>query len=153
MIDWDLYPTRGRTQWFAAMNAQRPCGVGFGYTAVTTGATGIYSQFNLPFTLTTTELTSPEDLNWEAATTRPGFTLPALLNRKINPFTGDNEWVLFIPRDLPGQSVVVSVAQSFPNLRTRFNAPKALDQFTNPIPQLPNQWTFTPLTRWQVETP
>jgi len=151
MIDWNLYPSRGRTQWFAAVHANRPSGVGFGYHIVTTEATGIYAIFNTPIRLITTEGTTEEDLVWVAEAIPPGFTAAPLLSRKINPMTQENEWNLFVPRDLPGTNIIVKANQSFPNLRLAFTLPQAQDQFGDPIPELPSQWTFTPLTRQQVE--
>lgn len=152
-LDWSLYPTSGRTQWFGAVHANRPSGVGFGYSFVTSHATGLYAYFNTDRTVITTELASEEDLNWESATTPPGFTAAPLLNRKINPITNNNEWVLFIPRDMPGQTIIVAVNQSFPNLRNPFIAPPAADPFGDPIPELPDPWMFMPLTRHQATNP
>ena len=150
MVDWANYPISGRTQWFAGSFCQRPCGVGYGYVLQTTNATGLYAQFNVPL-VCITDLGGVEvDLNWKSLSIPVGFIDVATLNRKVNPISSNIEWNVFIPRDPPGQTIIINLAQTIPNLRFRFATPPAADEFLQPIDECPSPWNVTPMTREQV---
>ncbi len=149
-LDWNDYPTSGRTQWFGGGFADRPCGVGYGYTVVTTGAKGIYKQFNEPWQLRTREDTDPALLHWDSDSIPPGFSGLLILSRSLNAISEDITWVLScvnLDITLTFLSVVVQVE---PNLRLRFTTPTTVNPFSLPIENIPNGFTITPLTRQQA---
>lgn len=149
-VDWDDYPTSGRTQWFAAIRAQRPCGVGYGYSVVTTGATGNYAQFNVPWILITDLSTDETKLQYDSETIPPGFTTPLTLLKDTPGPLFDIFWAMVVDRANPLRSMLSQFDQTEPNLRNRFTMPAMRDGISDPVVECPNPWTVTPLTREQV---
>lgn len=151
VLDWSLYPTNGRTQWFAGSYCQRPCGVGYGYVLRTTLATGLYAQFNNPIVCLSTFETDPDRLLWESEVVPIGFDSTLVLIRDTNGTTKVMEWQIEANRTNPDKSIRVAQDQTIPNLRLRFTTPPAVNQSGDPLPLCPNAWTVTPLTRQQVD--
>ena len=150
MVNWNHYPTSGRTQSFAGSYCQRPCGVGYGYVLKTTGASGIYWQFNFPIVAITTNEVDTTRLVWESEGAREFFQSSLAIIRDTNPTTKVMEWQIECNNTDPDKSIRAAMDQVVPNLRLRFTMPPAVNQAGDPIENCPNLWTITPLTREQV---
>lgn len=149
-LNWTVYPTSGRTNWFGGERANIPCGVGWSYNLHTTGAVGIYAQFNSTETVITREDATAEDLAWLALEIPVGFFSVPILHKKLPPGESPIEWSYFIDHDDVTKSVRLQVSLTDPNLRFNFTTPPARNAIGELLPDCPNPWTISPLTLEQT---
>lgn len=152
-LDWNDYPSSGRTQYFGGERSSLPGGVGYAYRTWTTNATGIYTQYNSPFVVVAYGNPFATDITWRSPQIPPGFTDYTYLARKLPPVNLDLEFTLSGSTGDDASSFTTTRIQTHPNLRSRFTLPIAKSFLGNPITGLPDAWTIEPLTleQWMVQ--